>query len=96
MDNGNNIHDIIYVYEGAQARLERSNKRLWILSIILIAVLLLTNAAWIVYEAQFQTIEETTQVTQENENGYNNYIGNDGDINNGKAKSDNNKNGKTN
>lgn len=30
------------------------------------------------------TINETT-ITQDNENGYNNYIGNDGDIINGKA-----------
>lgn len=33
------------------------------------------------------TIEETTEVNQENESGYNNYIGNDGDIYNGKAES---------
>ena len=31
------------------------------------------------------TIEETTTVSQDNQNGYNNYIGNDGDITNGKA-----------
>ena len=30
------------------------------------------------------TIEET-EITQDNKDGYNNYIGNNGDINNGKA-----------
>ena len=31
------------------------------------------------------TIEETTTISQDNQNGYNNYIGNDGDITNGKT-----------
>ena len=31
------------------------------------------------------TIEETTTISQDNENGYNNYIGNDGEIVNGKT-----------
>lgn len=87
MTNGDNntMHDMIYVYEGAQARMERANKRLWIVIIILIAALLLTNVGWIVYESQFEVVEETTKVTQENDNGYNNFIGNDGDIIYGEA-----------
>ena len=76
----NESHDLVYFYEGAQARLERSNKRLWILAIILIASLILTNLGWVIYESQYQVIQETTTVEQDNENGYNNYIGNDGDI----------------
>lgn len=77
----NETHDLVYIYEGAQARLERSNKRLWILAVILIAALLLTNIGWVIYESQYQVIQETTTtVEQDNENGYNNYIGNDGDI----------------
>ena len=90
MTNNEN-HDLVYVYEGAQARLERSNKRLWILAIILIAALILSNVAWIVYESQYHVVQETTTVEQDNENGYNNYIGNDGDIIYGEA--DNNENG---
>ena len=40
-------------YESQGARLERSNKRLFILNAILIIALIFTNAAWIYYEHQF-------------------------------------------
>ena len=72
------------VHESAMARQERTNKRLWIVVIILIAALILSNGAWIYYESQWETVE-TTEITQDNENGYNNYIGNDGDIHNGET-----------
>lgn len=71
------------VHESAMARAERSAKRMWAVIVLLIVLLVGTNAAWWWYEAQFETI--TTEVIQENADGYNNYIGNDGDINNGKA-----------
>lgn len=58
---------------------ERTIKRLWIIIIILIGLLCATNFAWLMYESQFEDVT-TTEVTQENEDGYNNYIGNDGDI----------------
>lgn len=70
------------VHESAMARAERSSKRLWIAVILLIVMLVGTNGAWIWYESQFEVVE-TTEITQENADGYNNYIGNDGDINNG-------------
>lgn len=69
------------VYEGEMARAERRQKRSFIIILILIVSLVLSNAAWIYYEAQWETIS----VTQENDNGYNSYIGNDGDIYNGEA-----------
>lgn len=71
------------VYEGEMARAERRNKRSFILILILIVALVVSNAAWIYYESQF--VDEVTTITQDNENGYNNFIGNDGDINNGEA-----------
>jgi hypothetical protein len=72
-----------FVHEGEMARMERINKKLWILCIVLFLAFAVTNAGWIYYESQF--IDEVT-VTQENEDGYNSYIGSDGDINNyGKA-----------
>lgn len=67
-----------YVHEEMMARQERTIKRVWILCIILIIALIGTNAGWIYYENSF----EDTVVTQENADGYNNYIGNDGDITN--------------
>ena len=71
--------DVPYIaHEGAVARLERVIKRLWVLAIALIIILCASNAAWIWWESQYETIETT--LTQENADGYNNYIGNDGDI----------------
>lgn len=76
--------DVPYiVHEGAVARLERVIKRMWVLVLSLIILLFASNAAWIWYESQFEDVETT--ITQENEDGYNNYIGNDGDIVNGNA-----------
>ena len=81
--NENELTVPYIVYEGEMARAERRNKRSFILILILIVALVLSNAAWIYYESQF--VDEITTVTQDNENGYNNFIGNDGDINNGEA-----------
>lgn len=71
------------VHEADMARMERTNKRAWILSIILLVLMITSNACWLWYESQFEYF--TTEVTQENESGYNNYIGNNGDIHNGEA-----------
>ena len=76
--------DVPYiVHEGTVARLERVIKRMWVLALALIILLCASNAAWIWWESQYETIETT--ITQENADGYNNYIGNDGDIVNGNA-----------
>lgn len=69
------------VHESVMARMERIIKRLWITVILLIALLVASNGAWLWYESQFEDVV----VTQENADGYNNYIGNDGDINNGET-----------
>lgn len=70
-----------FCHEGDMARAERTIKRLWILCILLIILLVGTNTGWIYYESQMETVV----VTQDNANGYNNFIGNDGDINYGKT-----------
>ena len=78
--------DVPYiVHEGAVARLERVIKRMWVLVLSLIILLFISNAAWICYEAQFEEI----RIEQDNESGYNNFIGNDGDINNGETDNNN-------
>lgn len=77
MEQGKTIP--FYAHEGIVARMERSNRRLWILCIILIVLLAVTNGAWIWNESQF--VDEIT-VTQDNEDGINNYVGNDGNITN--------------
>ena len=66
------------VHEADMARQERTIKRLWILLLVMLVLLVGTNGAWIYYENSFEDIS----ITQENEDGYNNFIGNDGDITN--------------
>ena len=75
-------------HEGDMSRMERANKRLWIVIIILIVALCGSNAAWIIYESQFEVIEEAQiDAEQETEEGSNYVIG--GDFN-GEAKGENN------
>ena len=57
----------------------RREKRFVAIIVLLIILLVGSNICWLVYESQYEVVEETT-ITQENEDGYNNYIGNDGDI----------------
>ena len=66
--------DVPYiVHEGAMARMERTIKRLWILVILLAVFLVGSNAAWIYYESQFETITVTQDVEQESDRNGNNY-----------------------
>lgn len=63
----NNLSVPYIVHEGDMARLERTNRRLWILSIMLVLLLVGTNAGWIWYESQFEDVvtTETQEVTQD-------------------------------
>lgn len=70
-----------YTIDILSSMAERTIKRLWILIILLVVLLFGSNAAWIWYESQWEVVE--TEVTQTNEDGYNSFIGNDGDIYNG-------------
>ena len=76
-------------HEKDQNRLMSIIKRLIAVIVTLIVLLVGTNVGWLIYEAQYEAVEETT-ITQENEDGYNNYIGNDGDIVNGETNDKNN------
>lgn len=59
-------------YESAMARMERSNKRLWIIVIILAVMLFGSNIAWTIYENQFTDEVTTIQAEQDTQDG-NNY-----------------------
>lgn len=84
MDNEKTIP--YYAHEGIVARMERANRRLWILCIVLILLLAGTNGAWIYYESQF--LDEVT-VTQDVESGNGgDAIVNDGVHINGENKTD--------
>ena len=73
------------VHESSMARMERQIKRLWITILTLIFLLVGSNCIWILYENQFEDIE----IVQENADGYNSFIGNDGDIVYGKTNGEN-------
>lgn len=67
------------VHESAMARQERNNKRLWIVVIILIAALILSNAAWIYYESQF--VDESWTYEATTDDGGNAIANGDGEVN---------------
>lgn len=70
------------VHESMMARLERASKRWMIFAIIMFVLLIGTNLLWMYYENQFEDV----RIEQDSgEGGYNNFIGNDGDIYNGEA-----------
>lgn len=72
-------------HESAMARAERHTKALIWVIVLLIVLLVGSNVGWLIYNSQFEVVEESTTITQENAEGYNNYIGNDGDIVNGET-----------
>ena len=87
MDNEKTIP--YFAHEGIVARMERANRRLWILCIVLIILLAVTNAAWIYYESQFA--DETMTVTQDVDSGDGgDAIVNDGVHINGESTTDSN------
>ena len=76
------------------ARMERTNKRLFILVILLIVSLLATNAGWLFYSQQFDEEQTVTEINAEQEaskGGENYIIGGDYDVND-KTKSNDNQN----
>ena len=78
------------VHECTMARNERHTESLVRVIVLLIVLLVGSNAGWLIYNSQFEDVEETTTtITQDNTDGYNNYIGNDGDIINGETDNNN-------
>ena len=53
------------VHESSMARMERQIKRLWITVLLLIAMLVLTNGAWVWHESQFSDIVTTIEAEQD-------------------------------
>lgn len=75
-----------YAHEGETAMLEIANKRVFILSIILLIALILTNAGWIIHESMYEDIV----VTENSQDGEGVNIIGGGDVNYG-SETDNNK-----
>ena len=57
------------VHEADMTRMERTNRRVWILCIILVILLFGTNAGWMYYESQFEVVESSQEVQQEIDTG---------------------------
>ena len=77
------------VHESAMARAERQTKSLVWVIVLLIVLLVGTNAGWLWYESTMETVIETTETTfedvvQESNEGSNNIVGGDmiGETNN--------------
>lgn len=75
------------VHESSMARMERQIKRLWVTVILLIAIVVVTNGAWIYRESQFSDIETTIEAEQDG-SGVNIVSG--GDLDYGAESKDNN------
>lgn len=82
------------VLESVTTRLERTIKRLWILTIILVVLLVGTNAIWLYYESQF---EDTVKIEQEAEwdDNSNVIFNGTGSVNYGESKTNDNQNTQT-
>lgn len=80
-DNNDNIIMSRIAFERMQSKDEKND--LWrnIIIIVLIVLLVVTNAMWLIAWNQYDYVEDYTQVDSGNGNA--NYIGNDGVINNG-------------
>ena len=75
------------VHESDMARMERTNKRLWIALILTIAIATISNGLWLYRESQFEDVVITQEVEQDNDGGDNNFVG--GDYGNAESKDNN-------
>jgi flagellar basal body-associated protein FliL len=83
MDN----KDVPYiVHEGDMARMERSNRRLWIIILVLIVLLVGSNIAWLCYENSMEEVSTTNEVTQELDTSDGGDAMINGDVNIGESK----------
>ena len=64
---------------------KKANKRQFIIILVILVMWFCTIGYLIYVLNDISSVETTETITQENADGYNNYIGNDGDITNGKA-----------
>ena len=76
--NDNNELMIPYIaFESELARSERIIKRWWIVCLILIMTLIVSNAGWIIYESQYEHVT-THEITQDLDSYTGDAIINDG------------------
>jgi hypothetical protein len=84
MENNDNVVMSRIAFERMQAKDERNDKWRNIIIILLIVLLVATNAMWLWAWNQYDYVAEDYSVDMNADDGSNaNYIGNNGDINNG-------------
>lgn len=83
-NNENNIIMSKFAFERMQAKDEVNDRWRNITIIVLIVLLVVTNAMWLIAWNQYDYIEDDYSVQVDGGSGVANYIGNDGNINNGK------------
>ena len=86
MENDNVIMSRL-AFERMQAKDERNDRWRNIIIVLLIVLLVVTNAMWLWAWNQYDYESTTTEVSADN--GIANYIGRNGDINNGKDSGEN-------
>jgi len=75
-------------FESMKATMERTIKRLWILLIILVVLLVGSNIAWIIYEAQWEVIESTEVQQEVDASNGNAYVAGIGSVYYGESEAD--------
>ena len=72
-----------YAHEGMMARNERTIKKLIVSLVITIVLMFASNAIWLFCWMQYDYAGEEETISVDGGNGITNYVGNDGDIENG-------------
>lgn len=91
-NNNDNIVMSRIAFERMQAKDEKNDRWRNVIIILLIIFLVVTNAMWLIAWNQYDYVDEYSEIKMDTgEGGDNNYIGHNGDINNG-TNEDNNKN----
>lgn len=83
MENNEQITMSRIAFERMQAKDERNDRWRNIIIILLIVLLVLTNGMWLWHESQYDYVDDYSVDVDAGEGGNANYIGRDGDINNG-------------
>lgn len=72
--NGERENSAIWVAEQNAARLERSNKRLFILNVVLVILLMATFVTFFYYESQFTNEYQIIKAEQQSDGDSSNYV----------------------
>ena len=83
MENNDNIIMSRYAFERMQAKDEKNDRWRNVIIVLLIVLLVLSNGLWLWYESQFEYVVDDYTEVDAGDGGTANYIGHDGDINNG-------------